>query len=162
MSIAASSSNATIAVTRELSNAATRTRPAPIGASILTGAPAGSTHARVLPPSGHRAHIWVAHLNAPTRNMFSIVAGRATDIRSEIRVRQSVAMAHNDDTLTPYQQSLMAWIERMQDATDAMTPKQRDVLRDWEKANLDGHSVGTMDWPGWEPLIGPRPRPHAM
>ena len=39
-------------------------------------------------------------------------------------------------------------------ATNAMTKEQLQELTNWETENLDGDTVGTMDWPGWIPLIG--------
>lgn len=49
----------------------------------------------------------------------------------------------------------IAWLEAQIDAYDALlTEQQRAEFHAWEKANTDGHSVSTADWPGWIPLIG--------
>ena len=42
-------------------------------------------------------------------------------------------------------------------ALSAMSAGERAELDAWEKENLDGYSIGTSDWPGWEEYIGPRP-----
>lgn len=54
-------------------------------------------------------------------------------------------------------EALIKWWNRMQEAWETMSPEQRAELQTWEDQNLDGHSIGTSDWPGWEPLIGPKP-----
>ena len=46
----------------------------------------------------------------------------------------------------------------------AMPESERLALHAWEEANLggrtvDGHPVGTSDWPGWEKYIGAKPLP---
>jgi hypothetical protein len=52
-------------------------------------------------------------------------------------------------------QARMDWAGSMVRAyEERMTDQQRAELHAWEKANLDGHRVGTSDWPGWIPLIG--------
>lgn len=38
-----------------------------------------------------------------------------------------------------------------------MPETERTELEKWEKENLDGHSVGSSDWPGWEKYIGSMP-----
>ena len=42
-------------------------------------------------------------------------------------------------------------------ALRAMSNNEKAKLNDWEKENLDGHSIGTSDWPGWEKHIGKMP-----
>jgi hypothetical protein len=39
-----------------------------------------------------------------------------------------------------------------------MTEDQKRELEAWEKEHLDGQGVGTSDWPGWEPIIGKKPK----
>jgi hypothetical protein len=55
-------------------------------------------------------------------------------------------------------QSLLRFMALMQLAFKFMTQEQMAELEDWEIKNIDGHSIGTSDWPGWEPIIGKRPR----
>jgi hypothetical protein len=43
-------------------------------------------------------------------------------------------------------------------ASKFMTEEQREALEDWEVKNIDGHTIGTSDWPGWEPIIGKKPK----
>lgn len=50
-----------------------------------------------------------------------------------------------------------AYMHAMMGALSAMPEAEREELDKWEKDNLDGHSVGTSDWPGWEKYIGARP-----
>ena len=52
---------------------------------------------------------------------------------------------------------IYAYMHTMMGALSAMSADQRAELDEWEKDNLDGHSIGTSDWPGWEKYIGPRP-----
>lgn len=52
---------------------------------------------------------------------------------------------------------IYAYMHAMLGALSAMSADQRAKLEAWEKDNLDGHSIGTSDWPGWEKYIGPRP-----
>jgi len=47
----------------------------------------------------------------------------------------------------------------MYGAYQAMPPARRAELEQWESNNLDGGTIVTSDWPGWESLIGPRPKP---
>lgn len=54
-----------------------------------------------------------------------------------------------------YQKACRSWFQRM--ATLQLSPQQRQNLEAWERANLDGHSVATSDWPGWIALIGRPP-----
>lgn len=39
-----------------------------------------------------------------------------------------------------------------------MTEEQKQALTDWESVNLDGHSISTADWPGWDMIIGKKPK----
>jgi hypothetical protein len=54
-------------------------------------------------------------------------------------------------------QSMLRFMSLMMVAAKYMTEEQRRELEEWEVKNIDGHSVGTSDWPGWEPLIGKQP-----
>ncbi len=54
--------------------------------------------------------------------------------------------------------SLLRFMALMQLASKFMTKEQMDELEDWEVKNIDGHSIGTSDWPGWEPIIGKKPK----
>lgn len=42
-------------------------------------------------------------------------------------------------------------------ASKFMTQEQVKALEDWEVKNIDGHSISTSDWPGWEQIIGKKP-----
>jgi hypothetical protein len=39
-----------------------------------------------------------------------------------------------------------------------MTDEQMAELEKWEVENIDGHTIGTADWPGWEQIIGKKPK----
>lgn len=66
-------------------------------------------------------------------------------------------MISDPDHPTGYQQRVMDWFEAMHRAYEGFSDEQRAEFHAWEKSNIDGHSVATSDWPGWEPLIGPPP-----
>lgn len=53
---------------------------------------------------------------------------------------------------------VLMWYAMMLGAAKAMPEAARKELEEWERLHLDGTYVGTSDWPGWEELIGPRPR----
>jgi hypothetical protein len=53
---------------------------------------------------------------------------------------------------------IYAYMYAMMGVLSAMSETERSELEKWEKENLDGHSIGTSDWPGWEKYIGPKPR----
>lgn len=55
-------------------------------------------------------------------------------------------------------ESLLRFMALMMVAVQFMTEEQKRELTEWEAENIDGHSVGTSDWPGWEPLIGKLPK----
>lgn len=55
-------------------------------------------------------------------------------------------------------ESLMRFIALIGVASKFMTEEQKRELEAWERENLDGHSVGTSDWPGWEQIIGRPPK----
>jgi len=54
--------------------------------------------------------------------------------------------------------SLLRFMALMQLASRFMTQEQMEELEDWEVKNIDGHSISTADWPGWEPIIGKKPK----
>lgn len=58
-----------------------------------------------------------------------------------------------------YHERYSEWMNMMVGAGNAMPESEKQALLDWEQANLDGHSVGTSDWPGWEKYIGKKPDP---
>ena len=51
-----------------------------------------------------------------------------------------------------------AWLTSMVGVFRAMPTEERKELLRWEKDNVDGHSVRTLDWPGWEKYIGKMPQ----
>lgn len=55
-------------------------------------------------------------------------------------------------------ESLMRFIALIGLAAKFMTEEQKRELGEWERENLDGHSVSTSDWPGWEQIIGRPPK----
>jgi hypothetical protein len=55
------------------------------------------------------------------------------------------------------QEELLTWYEKMSEAHDSMYEEDKQALAEWERENLDGSTVGTSDWPGWEKYIGKRP-----
>lgn len=51
--------------------------------------------------------------------------------------------------LRPMQQAIHDRHVWYVETAKAMTPQDRAELEAWEKAHINGHSVGTSDWPGW-------------
>jgi hypothetical protein len=62
-----------------------------------------------------------------------------------------------DDSTNLPRPEYARWQELMRVAFIAMTAEERLELEKWENANLDGYSVTTSDWPGWEERIGIAP-----
>lgn len=58
-----------------------------------------------------------------------------------------------------YQERLLEWYGKMVNTAKTMPEHERQELKEWERANLDGRTVGTSDWPGWEKYIGKPPVP---
>lgn len=58
-----------------------------------------------------------------------------------------------------YQERLRDWFAKMVSVARTMPEHERQELKEWEQANLDGRAVGTSDWPGWEKYIGKPPVP---
>ncbi len=58
-----------------------------------------------------------------------------------------------------YQERLLEWYGKMVNTAETMPEHERQELKAWERANLDGRTVGTSDWPGWEKYIGKPPIP---
>lgn len=50
-----------------------------------------------------------------------------------------------------------AYMARMLKAYEDMDEEEREELHRWEREHLDGHSVATSDWPGWEKYVGKAP-----
>ncbi|NQW24312.1 MAG: hypothetical protein HQ475_12805 [SAR202 cluster bacterium] len=57
-----------------------------------------------------------------------------------------------------YQQDYFDWMYRCHVAAQFFTDAEMAELLLWEKANLDGHSVATSDWPRWEEFVGRKPK----
>jgi hypothetical protein len=55
------------------------------------------------------------------------------------------------------QEELLAWYDKMMEAHAAMPEEEKQTLGEWERTHLDGATVATSDWPGWEKYIGKRP-----
>jgi hypothetical protein len=55
-------------------------------------------------------------------------------------------------------QSLNRFMALMMVASKFMPEEQRRALEEWEVENIDGHTIGTSDWPGWEQIIGKLPK----
>lgn len=56
---------------------------------------------------------------------------------------------------------ILDYYAMMHGAYAAMPNDEKQSLEAWERAHLDGCTVATSDWPGWEKYIGPRPTPVA-
>jgi hypothetical protein len=52
---------------------------------------------------------------------------------------------------------LLSWYASMVAVGKAMPRSEMKKLLAWEHANLNGCTVSTSDWPGWEKYIGNRP-----
>lgn len=50
-----------------------------------------------------------------------------------------------------------AYMARVFKAYENMDEEEREELHRWEQEHLDGHSVATSDWPGWEKHVGKAP-----
>lgn len=60
------------------------------------------------------------------------------------------------------QQLLLNWYEQMVLCFEReLSFEERKELQRWEKDNLSS-TVGTSDWPGWEPRIGKAPKPARL
>lgn len=57
-------------------------------------------------------------------------------------------------------QNLVDYLVAMQGCFSAMPQIEKDEYLEWERVNLDGHSIGSADWPGWEKYIGKKPLPQ--
>src|SRR5271170_2792190 len=51
----------------------------------------------------------------------------------------------------------LIWYGAMYGVYQAMPEKEKMDLHEWERENLDGCTIGTSDWPGWEKYIGKPP-----
>jgi hypothetical protein len=50
-----------------------------------------------------------------------------------------------------------AYMARVLKVYENMDEKEREELHRWERKHLDGHSLATSDWPGWEKYVGKAP-----
>lgn len=50
---------------------------------------------------------------------------------------------------------MLLWYGEMYRIGQGMSEEDKSNLSAWERDNLDGHSVGTSDWPGWKRLGQP-------
>jgi hypothetical protein len=82
--------------------------------------------------------------------LFDALLGAVQDEKSR-RVRSR--RARRD-----FSQEMLDWVNKMMDAYKNMSPQDRAALDVWEAKNLNGSTVGTSDWPGWEKLIGKKPQ----
>lgn len=61
-------------------------------------------------------------------------------------------MTSSEDTWK--QAAFLAKMERIVEATGALTPEERSSLETWERDNVTGFSgLGTSDWPGWDAVL---------
>jgi hypothetical protein len=58
-----------------------------------------------------------------------------------------------------FRTELLGWYAAMVAVSKAMPESEMRELLDWEARNLDGCTVGTSDWPGWEKYTGRKPAP---
>ena len=56
-----------------------------------------------------------------------------------------------------YRRELLDWYKQMVTVAARLSPEARSELEAWEQLNLNGHSIGTTDWPGWQRYMPPRP-----
>src|SRR3990167_4025543 len=56
-----------------------------------------------------------------------------------------------------FHHALLAWYELAVEVGEALPAGEREALSAWESTHLDGHSVSTMDWPGWVKHLPARP-----
>jgi hypothetical protein len=59
-------------------------------------------------------------------------------------------------------EALLEWYGKMAEAHKTLPDEKKQELDEWERANLNGQTIGTSDWPGWEELIGMRPDVSAF
>lgn len=50
-----------------------------------------------------------------------------------------------------------AYMTKVLKAYESMPEEEKEELHRWEQKHLDGHSVATSDWPGWERYVGKAP-----
>lgn len=55
-------------------------------------------------------------------------------------------------------EAIVNWHAKLIEAYRVMSDEEKQELAEWEKKNVDGHNVGTSDWPGWERYIGKKPK----
>jgi hypothetical protein len=55
-------------------------------------------------------------------------------------------------------EAMTDWYAKLIEAYRVMSDEEKRELEEWEKKNVNGHSVATSDWPGWERYIGKKPK----
>lgn len=73
---------------------------------------------------------------------------------SEYQIRKQYREARKT-----YQVDYLVYSGMMVGCGAAMPAHEKESLEKWEAENLDGCTVGTSDWPGWEKYIGSKPVP---
>jgi hypothetical protein len=62
--------------------------------------------------------------------------------------------------LNAAQEVWLTWYGRIVETHETMPEEEKQALVEWERMHLDGATVATSDWPGWEKSMGKRPRPQ--
>jgi len=55
-------------------------------------------------------------------------------------------------------ESMLRHMAVMMVAGKFLSEDQKRELQRWERENLDGHNTSTSDWPGWDAIIGKKPK----
>lgn len=55
------------------------------------------------------------------------------------------------------QKLCLDWFGRMVEATQRLTPEEREDLAAWDRSMVTGEGIATSAWPGWSKHIGPPP-----
>jgi hypothetical protein len=59
-------------------------------------------------------------------------------------------------------EALLEWYGKMVETHKSLPEEKKKELDEWERANLNGQTIETSDWPGWEELIGKKPDVSAF
>lgn len=70
---------------------------------------------------------------------------------------EKAGQSPKEKLLSRKQQRIRDWMEQMVDVALTLSEKDRAELEAWELLNIDGHTVGTSDWPGWLRYLPPPP-----
>lgn len=70
-----------------------------------------------------------------------------------IRILLETSRMTNPSTESNPTHPLLLTAERIVRLAPKMTQEERMALAEWEAEHLDGHSVGTTDWPGWAAVV---------